>query len=265
MRPTSCVMPTWARVDRLGVDHIGLSSRCSLRNLYHAFSTQTPRLLSVKAPFGPINIIGSICPSGIEMLLTHSELFQEVVRFEVPDAKQIETIEHNPASAQHVFPPLDKQTFPSQLFWLALTFIALYLLMSRIALPRVASILEDRRKRVESELAEAQRFKGESDAAIAAREKSLMEARERAQTVANERRAKAAAAAEARRKEVDANLAARISEAQKSIAAARSAAIANIQSIAKETAGGIVERLTRVTPTKQDIDDAVTSVLKRQD
>ena len=74
------------------------------------------------------------------------------------DAKQIESIEHNPASAQHAFPPFDKQNFPSQLFWLALTFIALYLLMSRIALPRISSILDARRQRIESDLAEAQRI-----------------------------------------------------------------------------------------------------------
>jgi F-type H+-transporting ATPase subunit b len=124
------------------------------------------------------------------------------------------TVEHIPASEHgRGFPPFDAQTFASQLFWFALAFIALYLLMSRIALPRVGSILEARRQRVESDLAEAQRLKSESDAAIAANEKALAEARGRAQTLANETREKAAKAAEARRKEVDAKLQARIAEA----------------------------------------------------
>src|SRR5262244_4598072 len=119
------------------------------------------------------------------------------------------------------FPPFNAHTFASQLLWLALIFLALYLLMSRIALPRIGSILEARRQRIQDDLAEAQRFKDASDAAIAAHEKALAEARGRAQTLANETRAKAAAAAEARRKEVDAKLNARIAEAEKTIAGTR--------------------------------------------
>src|SRR6516162_3240548 len=61
------------------------------------------------------------------------------------------------------FPPFDSQTFPSQLFWLAIAFIALYLLMARIALPRIGSILEARCRRVEDDLAEAQHFKDASE------------------------------------------------------------------------------------------------------
>jgi F-type H+-transporting ATPase subunit b len=64
-----------------------------------------------------------------------------------------------------VFPPFDKSTFPSQLFWLSVTFVLLYLLMARVALPRIASILGERRKHVDDHLAEAQRLKEQSDAA----------------------------------------------------------------------------------------------------
>src|SRR4029079_15813435 len=133
--------------------------------------------------------------------------------------------EHIPASEHgRGFPPFDAQTLASQLFWFALAFIALYLLMSRIALPRVGSILEARRQRVEGDLAEAQRLKSESDAAIAANEKALAEARRRAQNMPNETLAKLTEADEARRKEVDAKRQARIAEAEKAIAATRSAA-----------------------------------------
>jgi F-type H+-transporting ATPase subunit b len=179
--------------------------------------------------------------------------------------KQIESIEHIPASDQHSFPPFDKQTFPSQLVWLALTFGALYLLMSRIALPRISSILEERRKHIENELAGAQRAKGESDAAAAAHEQVLAEARGRAQTLANEIRARAAVAAEARRKEVDAKLDIRVSEAQQSLAAAQSAAMAHLHEMAGDAAGAIVERLTGVAPTKQDVADAIATMVKRQE
>jgi F-type H+-transporting ATPase subunit b len=170
-------------------------------------------------------------------------------------AQPVGTVEHIPASEHgRGFPPFDAQTFASQLFWFALAFIALYLLMSRIALPRVGSILEARRQRVESDLAEAQRLKSESDAAIAANEKALAEARGRAQTLANETREKAAKAAEARRKEVDAKL--------RAIAGTRSAAMANVHGIASDTAPAIVQRLAGITPASEEVAEAVTNVLK---
>jgi F-type H+-transporting ATPase subunit b len=180
------------------------------------------------------------------------------------NAEPITSVEHIPATEHgRGFPPFDAQTFPSQLFWLALTFIALYLLMSRIALPRVASILDARRQRVESDLGEAQRLKDASDAAIVAHEKALAEARARAQALANETREKAAAAAEARRKEVDAKLNAHIAEAEKTIAATRSAAMANVHRIASDTAPAIVEQLTGIAPASDEVDRAVSNVLKR--
>jgi F-type H+-transporting ATPase subunit b len=179
-------------------------------------------------------------------------------------AQPVSSVEHIPASEHgRGFPPFDSHTFASQLFWLTLTFIALYLLMSRIALPRIGSILEARRQRVADDLAEAQRFKDASDAAIAAHEKALAEARGRAQALANETRAKAAAAAEARRKEVDAKLHAHIAEAEKTIAGTRSAAMGNVRSIASEAAGAIVERLTGIAPASEDVAEAVSNVLKR--
>ena len=110
------------------------------------------------------------------------------------------------------------------------------------------------------DLADAQRLKEASDAAIAAHEKALAEARGRAQTLANETREKAAAAAEARRKDVDAKLGAKIADAEKTIAATRSTAMANVRGIASEAAAAIVERLTGIAPQSQEVADAVGSL-----
>ena len=67
--------------------------------------------------------------------------------------KQIETTEHIPASEHGGgFPPFQKDTFASQLLWITLAFVALYLLMSRVALPRIGSIIEDRKQRIASDL-----------------------------------------------------------------------------------------------------------------
>jgi len=180
------------------------------------------------------------------------------------NASQIESIEHVPAGEHgRGFPPFDPQTFASQLFWLALIFIALYLLMSRIALPRIGSILEERRRHVDADLAEAQRIKDDSDAAIAAHEKALAEARARAQMLANATREKAAAAADARRKAVDADLRARVAEADKTIGARRSTAMTNVHDIASEAAAAIVERLTGTAAATQEVAEAVGRALRR--
>jgi len=180
------------------------------------------------------------------------------------NAQPITSSVEQPASGHSSgFPPFEKDTFPSQLLWFVLTFVTLYLLMARVALPRVGSIIEERRKRIDADLAEAQRFKGESDDAIAAHEKALADARARAQALANETHAKAAAAAEARRKEVDTKLATRIAEAEKTIAGTRAAAMANVHGIASEAAAAIVERLSGTTPAGQEVTEAVSNALKR--
>src|SRR5437763_7371643 len=135
------------------------------------------------------------------------------------NAKQVETLEHIPGTEHGGgFPPFQKETFASQLIWLAFTFVALYLLMSRIALPRVGAILEVRRHQIDSDLVQAERLKGQSDEAIAAYEKALADARSRGQTLANESRQKSRAEAEAARKSLDAILNAKIVEAEKAIA-----------------------------------------------
>ena len=163
----------------------------------------------------------------------------------------------------HKFPPLQIETYASQLVWLALSFVALYLLMSRVALPRIGSIIEDRRQRIASDFAEAERLKAESDAASVAYEKSLADARGRAQALANEARQSETKAAEGARKALDAKLNAQIGEAEKTIAARRSAAMTNVQSIAIDAAAAIVERLIGSAPAGREVEAAVADVLKR--
>src|SRR5215510_11588005 len=118
--------------------------------------------------------------------------------------KQIESIEHPSVPESIKFPPFDKQSFPSQLLWLVLSFLLLYLLMSRIALPRIASLLEARGKQVEADFNEANRLKAESDHTNAAYQQALAEARGRAQALAHEAHARALADAEKLRKTMDA-------------------------------------------------------------
>jgi F-type H+-transporting ATPase subunit b len=180
------------------------------------------------------------------------------------NANQVESLEH-PSGAAHGdgFPPFQKDTFASQLIWLAITFVALYVLMSRIALPRVGAILEARRQQIDGDIAQAEKLKAESDQAIAVYEKALADARSRAQTLANETREKSLREAEAARKALDATLNAKIADAEKVIAERQAAAMRNVQGIAAEAATAIVERLVGVTIARSDAETAVAEVLKR--
>jgi F-type H+-transporting ATPase subunit b len=164
---------------------------------------------------------------------------------------------------EHAFPPFQAQHFPSQLFWLALTFILLYALMSRIALPRVASIFAARSKLISDDLASAQRFKEQSETADATYQKSLADARARAQTIASETRQKHAAEAEALNKRLEAQLHEKLAAAEQSIATTRASAMANVGAIAADTAGAIVQRLIGTAPAQGDVAAAVADVSKR--
>ncbi len=161
------------------------------------------------------------------------------------------------------FPPFQKETFGSQLLWLAITFGALYFIVSKLAVPRVGGIIADRRARIAGDLAEAARMKDAADAAIASYEKSLADARAKAQTIAAQTRDKVSAEAEVRRKEVEANLHAKLAAAEQTITAKRMAAMANVQGIAKEAAIAIIAQLTGKAPTEEAAAAAVKAAIDR--
>ena len=170
---------------------------------------------------------------------------------------------HTEAPAHGVFPPFDKETFPSQLFWLVICFVALYVTTARLVQPRVAGILDSRRNRVAGDLAEASRFKGESEQAMAAYEQALAEARTRAQTIARETHDRLQADADRSRKGLEEQLNGRLAESERTIASTKSAAMANVRGIATEAAAAIVARLTGVTASEPAVAAAVDAVLKR--
>jgi len=160
------------------------------------------------------------------------------------------------------FPPFDPNTFASQLVSLVIAFVALYLIVSRIALPRVASVIDARQAAIDGDLAGAQKLKDESDTALKAYETELATARTRAQAIGAETREKLNAAAEAERKTLEERLSAKLAEAEKTIASTRAAAMSNVKSIATDAAAAIVQRLTGVVPDSKSVDAAVKASLK---
>jgi len=167
-----------------------------------------------------------------------------------------------PSGHKGTFPPFDSQTYASQFVWLVITFVLLYAIMAKVALPRVGSIIANRQKRIDDDLAQANGFKEQSDAAVAAYEKDLADARARAQVIANEMRDKQAAEAETARKKLEDQLSVKLVEAEKAIGATKQAAMANVRNIAADAAKAIVERLTGTAPTESAVNAAVKDALK---
>jgi F-type H+-transporting ATPase subunit b len=167
-----------------------------------------------------------------------------------------------PGGGKPQFPPFNKEHFASQLVWFAIFFIALYVIIARLAIPRIGGIMATRGQRIADDLAMANQFKEQSDAALKAYEKSLADARNRAQALANETREKLNAEAEASRRRQEGELDARLAKAEQTIAATKSAAMTNVKGIAVETASAIVARLIGSAPAGAAVEAAVTDVLK---
>jgi F-type H+-transporting ATPase subunit b len=173
-----------------------------------------------------------------------------------------ETHTEVPHEGKGQFPPFNPHTFASQLVWLAIAFVVLYVLMSRLALPRIGKIIDDRDARIKGDIADAEKAKAQSDEAVAAYEKALADARSRAQTIANETRDKHAAEAEAARKATEDKLNAKLAESEKAIATTKASAMSNVRGIASDAARSIVERLIGKAPDDKTVDAAVASVIK---
>lgn len=150
---------------------------------------------------------------------------------------------HGGEHGSGAFPPFDPATFPNQLLWLAITFGALYVLMSRIALPRIGGILENRKTLIDTDLAAADADRQKTDAAIAAYEKALAEARSKAQGIANETRDAIQADLAAKRSATETDLTAKVNAAETRIAQTKAEALTHVDEIAAETARAVVGQI----------------------
>src|ERR1700677_581664 len=171
---------------------------------------------------------------------------------------------HTEADGGHKapFPPFQKDTFASQLVSLVIAFVALYLIVSRLALPRVGTLLDERQNAIDGDLAAAQKLKDESDSALKAYESELAAARARAQAISTETRDKLNAASEAERKTLEEQLSLKLADAEKTIASTRESAMSNVRGIASDAAAAIVQRLTGMLPDGNAVNSAVDASLK---
>jgi len=158
-------------------------------------------------------------------------------------------------------PQLDPASYASQIFWLVITFVPLYFVLLKVALPRISSVLEARSGKIEEDLGRAEKLKQEAEAVLADYEKSLDEARSQAQAAVKATIDAMANKAAERGQAFGAELQKRIKSAEDEIAQAKRQAVANIKPVAAEVAGAATAKLIGVTPEAKQVAQAVEAAL----
>jgi F-type H+-transporting ATPase subunit b len=161
------------------------------------------------------------------------------------------------------FPPFQRDTFASQLIWLAISFVLLYALVARWGLPRVCGILEERRKHIADDVAEARRRRAETHSVMNAYESALDHSRNQAHSLIEKTLHKLKAQAKRHRHELELQFDARLSESERAIAVAKENAAADVRGIAIESARAIVVHLSGRGPPMEVISKAVDRALRR--
>jgi F-type H+-transporting ATPase subunit b len=156
---------------------------------------------------------------------------------------------------------LNINDFAPQLIWLAISFVLLYLIMSRLALPRVGQILEERSSRISGDLAAAAKLREDTEQAIAQYEQALADAKARAQGIARQARDEMTRDIERQRAEVDQTIAAQTTDAEKRINTMKDAALTHVGEIATDTAEALVARLLGKTVNRSELQGAVNEAL----
>ena len=159
-------------------------------------------------------------------------------------------------------PQLDISTFTPQIIWLIITFGVLYLLMAKLALPRIGSILEQRQNRIEDNLAMAQNLKRESEVDAESYETAILEAREQARTSTQLAIKEMSEESQRRQSELNDRLVNEVKSAEERIAQARKKAMSNISEMAEDIVLDAAESLIGITPNKDTIKNAVSAKLK---
>lgn len=140
-------------------------------------------------------------------------------------------------------PQLDFSTWGNQIFWLVITLIVIYFVLSRIALPRIASVLADRQGTITNDIAAAEELKQKANEAEEAYNKALADARAEAQRIVAETKAEMAAELAEAIRQADADISVKAGESEQAIAEIRAGALEAVKAVAADTAAAIVAKL----------------------
>lgn len=158
-------------------------------------------------------------------------------------------------------PQLDFSTFPNQIFWLVVTLVAIYLILTRIAIPRIGDVLAERAGTITNDIATAEELKLKAQEAEEAYQKALADARSEAQKIIAEAKAEMQGELDEATAKADAEIAARTSESEARIAEIRDGALAAVKEVATETAQEIVAALG-ADADRSSVADAVNARMK---
>lgn len=158
------------------------------------------------------------------------------------------------------FPPFKTETFPSQFFWLVICFAVLFVVLWRIAGPRIGAAIQARKDRIESDLAAAAKHKESAEAALSAYNTALADAKTRAAKLAEENRQAINAEVEDAKAKADAEARAATTDAENRIATLRQKAGRDVDAAAESAAAAIVSRLIGETVSTEEAADAVKAV-----
>lgn len=154
-------------------------------------------------------------------------------------------------------PQLQFEHWGGQIVWLLLIFAVLYVVLSKVLLPRVSGAIDERGGKIAGDIADARRMKDEAEAQARAAASEVAEARAKAQKTAADAKAKASAEAAERQAKEEAVLAEKLAAAEASIQAARDQAMSQVRVVAEETAGAIVEKLTGKAASAAELKSAL--------
>jgi len=155
------------------------------------------------------------------------------------------------------FPPFKTETFPSQIFWLVITFTVLFVVLWRVSGPRIASVIGRRKGHIAGDLAAADKHRGEAQAALAAYEAALADARAKAHTLAEESRKLAADEVDRAKTFADSEAREAAARAEAQIASTRAEAAKYVTKAAQDAAAAIVDRLIGETVSPEEAQAAV--------
>jgi F-type H+-transporting ATPase subunit b len=158
------------------------------------------------------------------------------------------------------FPPFDPANFTPLLIWLALSFGLLYLLMSKIAVPRIENILLTRANKITEDIGKAHALRGQAEEAAAAHDKTIADAKAKALALAQETRANLNAETEAKRLALEAELSAKLTASEAQVHAMKTKAMENVEAIANETAAAIVQHITGKPADQNAIAKAIATI-----
>ena len=168
---------------------------------------------------------------------------------------------HGEAGAAVGMPQLDFSTWPNQIFWLLVTLVVIYFVLSKIALPRIGAVLADRKSTITNDLAAAEELKQKAVEAEKAYNDALANARTEAAKIIAAAKAEIQKDLDAATAKADAEIAAKTAESEKSIAAIRDGAAAAVAEVARDTAAELVTALGGAADAKS-VTAAVTARLK---